>query len=403
MMSFRYRARSVDGSLVNGVVEAYDEFEAVAQIKRDFPIVERITPIKESKKPRIDLNEPLWVPDKSLALVANQFSIMLRAGLPMARVVRLIAEQTSDRLMRRILTACAGDVDAGYSLSQSLEKNGKKIPATFIETVKAGEESGTLELCFQRLETYYSKAHKVKSKVRSAMTYPLFLLAIAVVVVIIVMVKLVPSMLGMIDIIGGELPLPTRILLAISGFCQHYWPHMIAAIAGVALAFRMYGKTESGGLRLARLRLRMPVIGKISTMNAASQFANTMCTLLAAGLPVARVLDITGRVVDNHAVGDSLRRAVVALEEGRSLGDILRGNPYLPPMLVEMTAVGEASGMLEDTMDTVGTYYDQEAEAASNHALSMLEPAITVVMGVLVGFLVIAIYVPMFTMETTVA
>lgn len=402
MMSFRYRARTEDGTLVHGVVEAYDEFEAVAQIKRECPIVERIIPVKPSKPHRIDLNEPLWVPDSSLALVANQFGIMLRAGLPMARVVGLIAEQTSDRLMKRILTECASDVSAGYSLSQSLEKNGKKIPVTFIETVKAGEESGTLELCFARLEQYYTKAHKVKRKVRSAMTYPLFLLVIAVVVVIVVMVKLVPSMLGMISTIGGQLPLPTRMLLGISGFFQHYWPYVFVGMAGIAIAYRLYGKTQKGGMKLARLKLRLPVIGRISTMNAASQFANTMCTLLAAGLPMARVLAITGRVVDNLAVGDSLSRAVMALEEGRSLGEILRNNPYLPPMLVEMTAVGEASGMMEETMDTIGTYYDQEAEAASNRALSMLEPIITVIMGVMIGFLVIAIYVPMFTMETTV-
>lgn len=402
METYRYRARAADGTRVNGVMEAFDEFEAVARIKEDYPIVEKISQIKSGQRERIDINEPLWVSDKVLSLVANQFSILLRAGLSMTRVVELIAEQTSDRLMKRILTESAADVGAGFSLAQSLEKNGKKIPATFIQTVRAGEESGNLESCFDRLKIYYEKSEKVKKKVKSAMSYPIFLLGLAVVVIIIVMIKLVPSMMGMYDTTGSDLPLPTKILIGMSDFFQNWWVVVVVVMAGIVLAYKLYAKSESGSMNLAKLKMKIPIIKNITRMNAASQFANTMCTLLSAGLPMTRVLDITSKVVDNKAVGETLGEAVLGLEEGRSLGDMLHGNPYLPAMLVEMVNVGESSGMLEETMDTIGTYYDQEAEEASNKALSMLEPMITVIMGLVIGFVLIAIYIPMFTMTTTV-
>ncbi len=403
MNTYKYRARSIeDDKSVNGVIEAYSEFEAVAQIKAKNLIVEKITPMTEKQGIHVDLNEPLWVSDKVLALTASQFAIMLKAGLPMGRVVQLIADQTSDKLMKKILTACAQDVQAGFSLAQSLEKNGKKIPAAFIETVRAGEESGALEVCFGRLKTYYEKAHRVKRKVKSALTYPIILIILAVVVVGIVMVVLVPSMIGMFKNAGQDLPLPTMILMAVSDFFVAYWPVVFGALAGIIIAIKMYAKTPGGALSMGRLKMKLPVIGKIGIMNAASQFANTMCVLLSAGLPVTRVIAIISRIMDNAAIAKTLDGAVAELESGKRLGKTLEGNPYLPPMLIEMVSVGEETGALEDTMDTIGAYYDEEAEAASAKALGMLEPMMTVVLGVLVGFIVIAIYVPMFTMETAV-
>lgn len=398
MTTYKYKARTSDGALVNGVVDAYSEFEAVEQIKRTCAIVEKLTEVKPTKLSHVDLNEPLWVTDKTLSLVSSQFSIMLRAGLSMSRVVGLVADQCSDKLMRRILRGVAADVAAGYGLAQSFDNHGKKLPTAFIETVRAGEESGTLENSFQRLKVYFEKSHKIKQKVRSAMIYPVFLLALAAVVVGIVMVKLVPTMLEMFDNMGSDLPLPTRILMAVSGFFQRGWPFLIAGACLLVLLCKLYAKTEDGAMRLARLRLRLPVLGRIGVMQGASQFANTMSTLLASGLSATRCLTITGKVLDNLAVGESVGRAVAGVESGRSLGDVLSSNPYLPPMLLEMTAIGEEAGSLEETLDTIGSYYDNEVEAASARALSMLEPMITVIMGLLIGFIIIAIYVPMFSM-----
>ena len=398
MTTYKYKARTADGVLVTGVVEAYSEFEAVEQIKKTCIIVEKISEVKSGDKKHFDINEPLWVEDKTLSLTASQFSIMLRAGIPIGRVVELIAGQTNDRLMKRILTECAADVNAGYSLANSLEKNGKKIPAAFIETVRAGEESGTLELCFDRLQKYYEKAYKVKKKVRSALTYPAVVILLSFVVVGIVMVVLVPTMLELYGNMGQDLPLITRILIAISDFFVGYWPFLLVGIAVLVIVYKMYKKTPNGELNIDKVKMKIPVIGKIGIMNSASQFANTVSTLLTAGLPAARVLSIVSRVVDNRAVGVTLEKAVVDLESGKGFGAVLKDNEYLPEMLVEMVSVGEESGSLEETMDTIGTYYDEEAVAASDKALGMLEPLLTIFLGVFVGFILLAAYLPMFNM-----
>lgn len=404
MNTYKYKATPVGGGKsVTGVIEAYSEYEAVAQIKAQSLVVDKITELTEKQGAHIDLNEPLWVSDKVLSLTASQFAIMLRAGLPMGRIVQLIAEQTSDKLMKKILTACADDVAAGYSLAQSLEKNGKKIPVAFIETVRAGEESGALETCFMRLKTYYEKANRVKRKVKSAMTYPIILVIIAVVVVGIVMVKLVPTMIGMFENMGTELPLITRMLIGISNFFVDYWAFLIVGLGAIIILYKLYRKTPGGALTMGRVSLKLPVIGRIGTMNAASQFANTLSVLLSAGLPITQVITIIARIMDNAAIAKTLDEAVIELESGKRLGKVLENNPYLPDMLIEMVSVGEETGALEDTMDTIGAYYDEEAEAASAKALGMLEPIMTIVLGVLVGFIVIAIYVPMFSMQSSIA
>lgn len=400
MTTYKYRAKAEDGSTVNGVIEAYDEYEAIDQIRQTYPVVEKIAPIKKDRKFNINLNEPLWVSDKTLALTSNQFFIMLKAGLPMSRVIELIAGQTADKLMKRILLACAADVAAGYSLASSLEKNGKKIPAVFIETVRAGEESGTLETSFKSLENYYSRANKTKKKVKSALTYPIIVLILAVVVIAVVMVVLVPRMTETLQSFGTELPLVTRILIAISKFFSSSWYYLLIAIAVIGIALFSYGKTEKGKLVYSKIRMKLPVLGKIAKYNAAAQTANTLATLLAAGLPVTKALDIVSRVLDQRCVGEELNKAVVKLENGMSLGEALSDSKYLPPMLLEMISVGEASGSLEDTLQTIGLYYSEEATAASDAALALLEPTITIVLGVVVGFIVIGIYIPMFSMSS---
>ena len=288
MNTYKYRARPAEGGKpVNGVIEAYSEFEAVAQIKARSLVVEKITEVAE-KGSRINLNESLWVSDKVLSLTASQFAILLRAGLPMSRVVQLIADQATDTLMKRILNNCAADVAAGFSLAQSLEKNGEKVPATFIETVRAGEASGSLETCFSRLTEYYEKSSKVKRKVRSALTYPIALIIIAVVVVAIVMTVMVPSMLQMYSSSGTELPLPTKMLMAISDFFVAYWPILLVFLLAAIVTYKIYSNTPNGSLRVGRLKMKMPVMGNISRMNSASQFATPSTSCSQRAFPSTR-------------------------------------------------------------------------------------------------------------------
>ncbi len=401
MTTYKYRAQAGDGSTVTGTVEAYDEYEAVVRLRSTYPIVEAVTPLRGWRGIGLALREPLWVEDKTLAMVSGQFAILLRAGLPVNRAVELIAGQTSDRLLKRILTACAADVSAGYSLAGSLEKNGRKIPAVFIESVRAGEASGTVEASFEALKDYYERAHRLKARVRGALAYPLLLLALAAVVVAIVMTALAPRMTGMLAGLGG-LPLPTRMLIAISRFFQRGWPFMLAGAAAVSCGLMAYRRTENGRIRLSALRMRLPVLGHIARMSAAAQLANTAAALLDAGLPLERAIDLLGRVMDTRCVGAELARRTPLLEAGRPLAEVLGQIRYLPSMLVELVHAGENAGALESALRTAGAFYDGEARRASDRALSLMEPAVTVVMGLIVGFIVIAIYMPVFSMSAAI-
>ena len=397
--TFKYKALSPNGAAVNGIVEAYDEFEAVERIKQTCPVVTAIGQVEE----RTSLLQrdiiPPRVSQKALALLCSQFSIILTAGLPVVRAVRLIQVQTTDKVLKKLLGQVAEDVASGYSLSQSFEnKGGKLLPVTFIETLRAGEESGTMEVAFQKLFTYYDKSYKVKAKVRSAMMYPIFLSILAVCVIAFIMTFTMPTFVDMFESLDTELPPLTVGLMALSKFFASKWWLALAVLAALIVALKTWSATEAGRLRLARLQLRLPALGKVALMKGASQLANTMSTMLTAGLPLVRTVAVTARVLDNYYMSLRLGSAVSGLEEGRRLGECLQECGCFPNMLVEMAAMGEESGSLEDTLDTIGSYYDNEVNVATERALSLLQPAITVVMGIVIGVIVIALYLPMFNM-----
>ena len=397
MKAYKYKAITKSGKEVGGVIEAYDEYEAIAQIKKDCDIITKIDAVPERKREGIDLNEPTSIADNVLSLTASQFAILLKTGLPIEKTVGTVAQQSTDKYMKKIMSGVYKDVQAGYSLSQSLEAHGKKVPPTFIETIKAGEASASLPAAFDRLALYYDKRGKLKTKVKNALTYPAILIVLMIVVVIIVVNFAVPTVLGMFND-PSTVPGPTRFLLNVYEFNKNWWWLMIIIIAALIVAYILYGKTEKGKMNLAKLALKLPVLGKINIMNAAAQFASTMATLITSGLSMRNSLGATARVIDNYAVGNRVDKYAVGVEEGKMLGQLMADDPYLPPLLVEMTAVGEESGSLEETLTTIGEYFDSEATIATNKAVSLLEPILTIILGIVVGFVVIALYLPMFTM-----
>lgn len=395
---YQYKAISANGAEVTGVVEAYNQYEAVVKIKETCDVVLSIetVPIAGRKDPFAQK-----VKDKPLALMCSQFSIILGAGLPMVRAVELIAAQTDDATLKKILYDTAKDVTAGYSLAESLENKGPVLPVTFLETVRAGEESGTLEASFRKLYEYYDKATRLRGKVASAMVYPAFLAAAAVIVMIVILTVAVPMFSSMFASMGAELPLITRVLIGLSGFFRTFGILLLILLLALILGLRLYARTEEGRLAFARLRLQLPLLGRVARMQGASQFANTMATLLSAGLPMVRAVTITGRVLSNYLLAQAVDGTVPGLEEGRRLGDCLSRADCFPSMLVEMTRVGEETGSLETTLQVVGAFYDNEAEMATGRVLSLLEPVITVVMAGVVMLILLSLYLPMFSMYSS--
>ncbi len=399
MPKFQYRALARDMTEAAGVIDAYDELAAVDAIKANFPIVTDIREIRESKSilkmelgsKKIDL--------KQLAILCSQFSIVLTAGMPIARAVQLMSIQCRDKKLKKLLSLVADDVGNGYSLADSFEnKGGEQVPATFIETIRAGEASGTLERSFTNLQAYFEKQAAVRAKVRSALAYPIFLVVLAAVVIAIILGVAMPVFIDTLDSMGSEMPGITLFVMGVADFFTDWWWLMLTVVLMALIGVKLYSTTETGRFKLAKLRCRLPLIGEIVRMNASSQFASSISTLLAAGLPLVDSVSVVARVLDNYYLGTKLGEALPKLEEGRALYDCMQECACFPDLLVEMTGTGEETGTMEGTLRTVGNYFDQEVSYATGRALGVLQPAILVVMGFFVGFVVIAMYVPMFTM-----
>ena len=383
-------------------MDAFNELDAVAKIKQTCRLVEKISPEGEKTGLAKSLSMDIGgnkLDDKAFTLMCNQFAVILKAGVPIARACQLVAEKMTDKPLKRVLTQVADDVESGRSISLSFtERGGKLVPVTFIESIRAGEESGNLAESFQSVSEHYTKQVQMKGKVRGALIYPIFVLIIAVVVVIVLMVKVVPTFTATFADLGAELPAMTQLLIAISDFFRNYILYIVAVIAVIVIGFKVYSTTEEGRLKLAQLSLKMPVLGNINSLNDASQFANTMAMMLGAGLPLTRTISITSRVISNYHISQEVGKITGKLEEGRTLGYSLREAGCLPDILVDMTAVGEESGELEMTMSTVAAYYDAELAQATADALAKLEPGIMVGLAVVAGFIVISIYMAMFSM-----
>ena len=336
---------------------------------------------------------------KAFTVMCSQFAIILRAGIPIARTVHLIADKTTDKVLKRILTQVADDVEAGRSISASFEeRGGKLLPPTFVDTIRAGEETGSIDTAFNTMHRHLDKQTRMGARVRGALASPVFVLFIAVIVVIVIMVKVVPTFTAIFDSYGAELPGITKALIAISHFFSRWWMVLLGVGIVIYIAYKVYGNTEEGRLNLARTARKLPVLGNINELNSASQFANSMATMLSAGLPLTRAISITAKVIDNYFVSQEIGKLSGRLEEGHGLGTSLRESACMPDILTDMVAVGEETGELQATMETVASYYDNELEQAINAAIAKLEPTLLVFMAVVAGFIVIAVYMAMFSM-----
>ena len=398
MPTYKYEGAYASGEKVSGVVEAVSQTDAVNQIRQSCEIVLSIREVPKAAA-RDPLSKLQKINAKSLSLTCQQFAIILKAGLPLVQTVDLVAEQCPDKNLAALLKQASEDVSNGWSLSYSLEQRGaKSLPVTFRETVRAGEESGDLQAAFQRMADYFERMNKTRESLLSALTYPVFVIIVAVAVIIIVMNFVIPTFSGMFTGMGVDLPFATRALISLSGFFQKYTLVLIAAIALVILLLRLYGTTEKGGPALARVQLNLPLIGNIVRMTNASQFAHTMSTLLTAGMPILQSIEVAGKTMSNLCMAKDVLDTLPGVEGGRTLGECMGYSKELPPMLVQMTSVGEATGSMESTLEVLAAYYDNETDIQTKRAITLLEPMIIVILSIFVAFILVAVYLPMFSL-----
>ena len=397
MPTYRYEAVGGDGQRAEGVLEASDSTQAVSLIRQSYDVVLKLEEIAAPRTDPLEKFQKLNL--KVFALMCKQFAIILRAGLPLVQTVDLVASQISDNMLKKMLEAVSLDIANGWSLSYSFSQRGKgRLPVTFLETIRAGEESGDLVRSFDRMSTYYDRMTKTRAKATSALIYPAFLSVVAVFVIIIIMTYAVPTFAGVFESMGTELPLPTRIVIGMSDFFNRYIWVLLGTAAGLIFLLRLYAGTAGGRIRMAQFRLTLPILGKLAAMTSASQFAHTMAAMLSAGMPILKALDTASRSVSNAHLSAQIQSVIPGVEGGRPLGECLNACRDLPPMLVQMTAMGEATGSLEGTLEIQAEYYDNEVENLSARALSLLEPIIICVMAVFVVLVLLSIYLPMFSM-----
>ena len=401
MDTFKYTAISKGGEKISGVIEGFNEMDAANRIRESCNVILKLEPEK-TKKGSEFLSANIGkrkIDTKAFTVMCSQFAIILKSGVSIARAVELIAEKMTDKNLKILLRQVKLDVEAGRTLSNSFEENGGDLlPPTFIETIRAGEESGDVGQAFANMHDHFDKEEKMRTKIRGALAYPVFVLAIAVVVVIVIMVKVVPTFTEVFASTEGEMPIMMQMLIGISGFFSKYILVIVAVIVGLIIAYKIYSSTENGKLKTAQMSLKMPVIGNISKLNSARQFANSMATMLGAGLPVTRAVSITAKVISNYHISCEVGKLTAKIEEGKTLGESMREADIMPDILTDMTAVGESTGEMEGTLRTIGEYYDTETETAIAALIRKIEPTMLIIIGIVGGFIVIATYGSMFSM-----
>lgn len=398
MITFKYSAQTATGEKKTDVIEAVDQFDAVSRIKENYPIVLSIEEVQKSKVDdwlSIQLTNP--VTPKYLSLMCKQFAIILKAGIPVGQSIRMVASQTKNKHIKGELMKASEDVMRGNSLANSFKKNCPDFPETLIETVNSGEVSGTIDKSFEALSSLYDKSYKLKQKIKSAFAYPAFIIAIAIVVLIIVMAFVVPNLTRSFMALGGELPLITRMLISMSRFFAKYWMVIFVVFALLILGKFIYTHTEVGKMSWAKLMLKVPVIGNLNVLHGTEQFSTTMSSMIKSGLMLDRALEVTSKVMDNYALKLELASMVDKIRTGHTLSESINQSPYFPDILKTMVGVGEQTGELEITLDTMTEYYANEYDTATSKTLSVLEKVILILLALFAGFIVVSIYLPMFT------
>jgi len=398
MAVFAYRGRSGTGA-VAGEIEAPDRATAVAQLRTKGVVA---TSVQERKAKAASKTTGGRVKDKDLAIYTRQFSTMVDAGLPIVQCLTILAEQSESKVLRGVTAQIALEVEGGGTLADAFGKYPKTFDNLFTNMVQVGESGGVLDVVLQRLSGYIEKAAKLKAKVKSAMVYPATIISVAILVIIFMMTFVIPTFAQMFTNMGAELPLPTKIVLILSNFTRQYVLFIIVGMGLMVYGLKKYYATDHGSMLIDTLMLKFPVIGVLIQKVAVARFTRTLGTLISSGVPILEGLRITARSAGNRVVEKAVMQARSAVSAGRTLTEPLRQTPIFPPMVVHMINVGENVGALDQMLSKIADFYDDEVDTAVGALTSLLEPLMIVFLGVIVGGLVVAMYLPIFRMVTLV-
>jgi type IV pilus assembly protein PilC len=395
-----WKGRTPTGEMLSGELASENKQELINTLRKRKII---ITTIREKPKEiKLSFGPGKRITTRDLGVFTRQFATMINAGLPMVQCLDILSSQMDKPAFKKIVSDVMYDVEAGSTLAEALRKQ-PCFSDLFVNMIEAGETGGILDVILNRLAVYLEKADALMKKVKGAMTYPVVVFTVCIGASIFMLIFIIPTFAQMFKDFGGELPMPTKIVMGLSNFLKANWWLLVAVAVGATIGIRRYYKTERGHYRIDKLALRMPILGSVIRKSAVARFTRTLGTLVSSGVPILNGLEITARTSGNKVVEEAVLKTRTSISEGNTIAEPLRECGVFPPMVVQMIGVGEQTGALDEMLEKVADFYDSEVDAAVNALTSIIEPIMIVVMGGIVGGMLIAMYLPMFKLVSVVS
>ena len=391
MPTFAYTARSLNGELKSATLEAPSRDDVVAQLRRQRLIVVKIDEEKKRKRHG-------KVKTKDIVIFTRQFSTMINAGLPLVQALDILSKQSENPALQEITRQVVYDVESGNTVADALAKHPKAFTELYTNMVAAGEAGGILDTILMRLATFLEKNDALVGKVKSAMMYPMVITSVAAIAIMVLLIFVIPTFETMFASVNLALPMPTRVVIGMSNFLQGNW--WLCGVGGYALVFlfKRYRNTSGGKLTTDKIMLKLPVIGDVVRKSSVSRFTRTLGTLISSGVSILDGLEITAKTSGNRVIHDAIMGSRASIAGGDTISAPLAKSAVFPPMVISMIAVGEQTGGLDEMLSKIADFYDTEVDTAVSGLLSLMEPVMIVVLGVVVRGMVVAMYLPIFDM-----
>lgn len=399
MPTFVYSARTVAGEMQSGEVDLKDRDEVIGFLRK-----QRMIPLKVQEKPT-GVSIPAFgggVSTRDIVIFTRQFATMINSGLPLVQSLDILAKQSENKTLRKVIDQVLYDVESGQTLADSLRQHPKVFPELYVNMVAAGEAGGILDTILLRLAVFLEKADALRRKIKGAMIYPGVILTVAVAAVAILLIFVIPVFQGMFADVGAALPAPTQFVIFLSETLQARWWALVLGIVMIAVAVRQAYQTPGGQLFFDRLLLNMPILGPMQRKAAIARFTRTLGTLVSSGVAILDGLEITAKTSGNRVLHDAIMESRTSIAGGETISEPLRKSGVFPPMVTSMINVGEQTGGLDEMLTKIADFYDEEVDAAVEALLAAMEPVMIVFLGVVVGGMIVSMYLPIFDLMNVV-
>ncbi len=400
MPVFQYTARTLKGDLVNDKIDLPSRDDVIAHLRKNRMVVVQVRAAPREFK--LSFKFGGGVKTRDIVVMTRQFATMINAGLPLVQALDILAQQTENKILADVTRQVVYDVESGHTLADALRKHPRAFSDLYVNMVAAGEAGGILDTILVRLAQFLEKNDAIVRKVKGAMVYPAVICSVAVIAVSVLLIFVIPTFQNMFASVNMELPLPTRIVIGMSNLLKNYWWAILAVIGVTVFGITRYYKTPAGRLQIDRMLLRLPVLGDVLRKSAVSRFTRTLGTLISSGVSILDGLEITARTAGNMVIHNAVMESRASIAGGETIAQPLAKSKVFPPMVISMIAVGEQTGGMDEMLSKIADFYDDEVDAAVSTLLSLMEPIMIVVLGIVVGGMVVAMYLPIFDMVNAV-